>query len=158
LNTSELTTPSGQFSVNVLPAYIQAYSDPAQLVHDMRHALVIHLVVYTVLGALAALAGFGLWHAYRAWRRSYNQRYWPDPGVQRVVHEYRRPERTFLKYAAVAVIVAIVIGTVPSALRVRQPTSTIVGDSIFDGTPLAGIKVEGVLRPAFVAVESYIET
>jgi preprotein translocase subunit Sss1 len=158
LNTSQLTTPSGEFSVNVLPAYIQAYSDPAQLVHDMRHALVVHLVAYTVLGALGALVLYGLWHAYRTWRRNYDQRNWPDPRVSRLVRQYRTPERTLLKYAVVAGVVVVVIGAVPSALRVRQPTSRIVGDSIFDGTPLAGIKVEGVLRPAFVAVESYVET
>ena len=158
LNTSELTTPSGQFSVNVLPAYIQAYSDPEQLVHDMRHALIVHLVVFTLLGVLGALAIFGLWHAYRAWRRSYDQRHWPDPRVPRLVRAYRTPERTYLKYGIVAAIVVIVIGAIPSALRTPQPRSTIVGDSIFDGTPLAGIKVEGVLRPAFVAIQSYIET
>ena len=158
LNTSELTTPSGQFSVNVLPAYIQAYSDPAQLVHDMRHALKVHLIAYTVLGALGALVLYGLWHAYRTWRRNYDQRNWPDPRVSRLVRQYRTPERGFLRYAAVAVIVVVVIGSVPSALQVPQPRSTIVGDSIFDGTPLAGVQVQGVLRPAFVAVESYIET
>jgi hypothetical protein len=158
LDTSELITPSGQFSVNVLPAYIQAYSDPAQLVHDMRHALIVHIVVFTVLGLLAGLAVYGLWHAYLGWRRGYDRRRWPDTSVHRLVRAYRAPERAALRYAAIAAVVLVVIGAIPSAARQPQPATTVVGDSIFDGTPLAGIKVQGVLRPAFIAVESYIET
>lgn len=158
LDTSQLITTSGEFNVNVLPAYIQSYSDPTQLVRDMRHALLVHVIVFTVLGALGALACYGLWHAYRAWRRGYDVRRFTDPRVQQVVRDYHAPERTFLKYVAVAVVVLLLIGAVPSATRITRPPPVIVGDSIFNGTQLAGIEVSGVLRPAFVAIESYVET
>lgn len=158
LDTSQLTTPSGEFNINVLPAYIQAYSDPEQLVHDMRHALVVHVIVFTVLGGIGALACYGLWQAYRRWRRGYDVRRWTDPRLPQLVRDYHAPERSFLKYAAVAVLILLVIGIIPSASRISRPPSVIVGDSLFNGTQLAGIEVSGVLRPAFVAIESYVET
>lgn len=158
LDASELTDASGQFNVDVLPAYIQAYSDPAQLVHDAEHALLVHLVLFGVLGMVVFVGLYAAWRGYRAWRRAYDRRQWPDADVARLVRAYRAPERNAVRNVLTAIVLLVVIFTVPSGRRVTRPEATVVGDRIFDGTALAGVQVSGLLRPAFVAAESYVQT
>lgn len=158
IDASVLTDSSGQFNVNILPAYIQAYSDPEQLTDEIRGAVVLHFVAFAAIGAGAALSAFGAWRGYRAWRARYDRTHWPDGPTRTAVRAYRAPERGFARRLAVGVILLAVLGAIPSGVHQIPASTAVIGDAIFDETPLAGIEVQGLLRPAFVAVQSYIET
>ncbi|MGH8861135.1 MAG: hypothetical protein ACRDVG_07845, partial [Jatrophihabitantaceae bacterium] len=158
LDASELTDSSGQFNVDILPAYIQAYSDTDQLVRDARQALVLHFAVFAVLGAAGAAALGAARRGYRAWRHSYDRTHWPDRAdVRAAARAYRAPERRMARRAAFVLIALVVFETMPSSVAAPGTDPSIVGTPIFAGTPLDGVEVDGLLRPALVAAESYIE-
>jgi hypothetical protein len=78
--------------------------------------------------------------------------------LRAATREYRQPERSFARRAALAVIVLVVVAFVPSSTHQTRSRTVLTGDPILAGTPLAGVQVEGLLRPALVAAQSYIET
>lgn len=158
LDASVLTDSSGQFNVDILPAYIQAYSDPAQLTRSVRQALVRHFVVFAAIGVGAAMVAFGALRAYRAWRSSYDRIHFSDGRARATARTYHSPERTLVRRLAIALVVLFVVGAVPSGARRAHPRLEVTGDAVFAATPLAGVQVQGLLRPALVAVQSYIET
>ncbi len=158
LDPAELVNAKGEFDANVLPAYIQAYSDPQQLVEDLRFAVIVHLVVFVSVGAgVGLLAAAGVL-GYRRWRVRYDAAHWPDPADRRRARAYRGPERRFVRRAAVGVVVLAVVALVPSSHFRRPAPRSLAGDALFNGTPLEGARVEGLLRPALLAAQSYVRT
>lgn len=155
IDAGELTDSQGEFNVDVLPAYIQAYSDPAQLVSDVRHALILHFLVDALIGAALVLAAYVGILAYRSWRVRYDRR--NSLVIAPQVRAYRAPERAFTRWAGVFVVVAVVIGVVPASGYHPRPHAVVVGDPALASTPFAGVEVDGLLRPALVAVQNYIE-
>lgn len=158
LDPSTLTDSSGQFNTNVLPAYIQAYSDPQQLIHNIRWAIVKHLLILAVVGGGIFVLGGCAVRGYRVWRRRYDTAHFAGARVVTAARRYYAPERAFTRHAAVAIVLLAVIATIPSGIsRPHKPTK-ITGSPLFAGTPLDGIQVAGLLSPAVSAVRDYIET
>ncbi|MDT4914123.1 MAG: hypothetical protein QOC66_3251 [Pseudonocardiales bacterium] len=146
----------GIVNSDVLPAYLQAFSDPEQVAGDVRSAVVRHLVwaVLTgaVIGALVGAAGY----TYRRWRARYDA---DRPGPARAIaRAYRAPERRFARRAVLALVVLATLGAVPSAARSAAHAPLIRPDPILADTPLAGTQLTGLLRPAIGAIESYVHT
>jgi hypothetical protein len=158
LDEGTFTTSDGTFNADVLPAYIQAYSDPAQLARDMKWAVVKHLLVYVVGGAVVALLAIGAGLGYRAWRRRFDRAHPGTAQARAAAVAYRAPDRRLGRVLAVALVVVLVIGMVPGSRRVPDPAPRIVPNPLFDGTPLAGTQVTGVLSPLIGAAQSYIRT
>jgi hypothetical protein len=149
-----LVGPDGTVNSDVLPAYLQAFSDPDQVISDVRSAFVRHLVWFTSFGAAAgALAAIG-WYAYRTWRAGYDRRLGPD--ARRTARAYRAPERTILRRVVIVLMTAAVLNAIPGAVRTTDPATTITPDPVLTDTPLAGTELDGLLRPAIVAAESYV--
>ncbi len=158
LDAATFTTADGSFNTDVLPAYINAYSDPRQLARDLRWAVLKHLLWCTAAGAVIALLVGGCGVGYRGWRRRRDAQ---DPCAARARHTaiaYRAPERRLAVIAVVAAAVVVTLGTVPGSGRAPDTTTRITPNPIFDGTPLAGTQVSGVLRPLIEAAQSYIRT
>ena len=158
LDASELTDSAGRFNVDVLPAYIQAYSDPKQLVAGIRHALVVHFAAFAALGAALALLLWCGGLGYRAWRAKYDHVHFPDRATRATARAYRAPERRLARRVTAVLIAVVALDAVPASVLVRGHPAAVTGDPIFAGTPLAGVEVTGLLRPALVAVQSYVET
>ena len=156
IDAGQLTDSTGAFDVDVLPAYIQAYSDPDQIVFDVRHALVLHFAVDALVGAGLLLTVYGARAGHRLWRLRYDRRHALDLAPR--VRAYRAPERAFARRAAIFALAALVIDLVPASAYHQRPQEVVVGDPALAGTPFAGVQVEGLLRPALVAVQNYIET
>jgi hypothetical protein len=158
LDAGTFTSSDGTFNVDVLPAYIQAYSDPAQLARDMRWAVVKHLLWYLVGGAVVALLAIGVVAGYRGLRRRWDHAH-PALGESRsLAVSYRAPERRLGRLFAVGVVAILVIGSIPASNRVLEPSTRVVPNPLFAGTPLAGTEVTGILRPLIEAAQSYIRT
>lgn len=158
LDPSTLTDSSGQFNTDVLPAYIQAYSDPTQLVDGIRWAIAKHLLAWGLAGAAGFVLAWCAWRGYRRWRTSYDARHYGDGRAPATAHAYRAPERRFARHAALGVAVVAVLWVIPSAVHDARPRPRVVGSTVFQGTPLADIQVRGLLRPALVAARDFIET
>jgi hypothetical protein len=158
LDPSTLTDSSGQFNTDVLPAYIQAYSDPTQLVDGIKWAIIRHLVVWAIAGAVGFVLAWCAWRGYRRWRRTYDADHYRDGAAKATARAYRAPERRVARYAAVGIVVVALLSLIPSAAHDPRARPHVVGSPVFRGTPLAGIQVEGLLRPALVAARDYIET
>lgn len=158
LDPSVFTDESGQFNADILPAYIQAYSDPQQLISDVQRALAQHLAVFAAVGAGAAVLIAGGWRGYRAWRRSYDRAHWADGTARAVALAYRAPERRVARRVVIGMVIVAAVAVVPSGAFQAPRPAHVTGDALFDGTPLAGIQVEGLLRPALFAAQNYIET
>lgn len=158
LDTAQLVNGSGQFDTRVLPAYIQAYSDPTQIVSAVRSALVSHLLLFTLIGAGAGLAASAARPGYRRWRASYDRRHWPDGATRAAALAYRRPERRAARRVAQVAILVVAAGALPSAVWHSPSALHVRPDALFDGTPLAGTEVHGLLRPAMYAVRDSIRT
>lgn len=158
LDPSTLIGPDGAFDTNVLPAYIQAYSDPSQIATDLRWGVTKHLLWFggagAALGMLIFLAGW----RYRRWRRKQDSRTPRAREMRRMARAYRSRERAFGRHAAVVVAVLALITVIPSGLRHVDPPARIVPDPILADTPLAGTQVGGLLRPAIQAAKNYIQT
>jgi hypothetical protein len=158
LDVSQLIDSNGKFDTKLLPAYISGYSDPAQLAGQIRDALIGHLVLYTVAGGAAALIMFGAVAGYRRWRARYDRRHWPRSQDRAVGRAYRRPERVLVRRSAIALVLLVALGSVGSSQERQPPDTTLHPTTIFDGTPLEGAEVDGLLRPALTAAQSYIQT
>jgi len=157
LDVSQLVGREGQFNPGVLPAYIQAYSDPRQMISDLRRALITHLLWFMGGGAAVGLGLLGGVHGYRRWRRAHDLHRWA-PGERAIALAYHAPERRLLRRAALGVALVGVVAAVPSGQMHLHGRTVIVGDAIFAGGPLAGTEVDGLLRPALAAAETYIKT
>jgi hypothetical protein len=158
LNPDGLVDQSGQFNVDILPAYVQAYSDPEQVVEDARRAVIGHVVWRTGGGAAFALAAIGFVIGYRRWRAAYDRRHFPDSRTRASARDYHEVERTLARRSILGVTLGLVLATVPSASgHVSVPTA-LHGDPVFAGTSLAGTEIDGLLQPAIVAIQTYIET
>lgn len=158
LDASQLVNPKGEFDTRVLPAYIQAYSDPTQIVVDVRSALIRHLALFVAAGAATGLLLVASRSGYRRWRRAYDRAHWPDAHTRHVAVAYRRPERRAIRQTFQGLVVLTSIAALPSAVRHAPTSPAIHAEALFDGTPLAGTEVRGLLRPAMYAVRSTIRT
>ncbi len=158
LDASTFVTRDGTFNVNVLPAYIQAYSDPDQIATDVRWGVTKHLLSLTGTGAALGLAVFLGAGAYRRWRRARDEHTEHAAELRRSAIVYWSPERALARRLALAAGVIAVLSLVPSELHHPPPPATITADPILADTPLAGAQVGGLLHPALEAVESYVQT
>ncbi|SHF60112.1 Predicted phosphohydrolase, MPP superfamily [Jatrophihabitans endophyticus] len=149
---------NGRLNTDVVPAYVAAYSDPEQLVSDVRHELIWHLVRWVVGGAVAVLLVTGAWWWYRRWRRSFDHTHDPDGAARATSRAYRRPERTWTVRIAGALVVVLVVALVPSGRAHLPAPRRVVGNPVLAGTPLADVEVSGLLSPALVAARNYIRT
>ena len=156
LESSTFAAPDGSFNRNVLPAYIQTYSDPAELAVSVRRALAAHVLHWTLGGALAGAVIFAGYRTYRDWRRRLDAEHPGALELRRAALAYRAPERTVLhRVAWLLVVVVLAAGIGGAAAAPSQPTR-IHPTPLLDGTPLAGTEVGGPFLPAFVSTESYI--
>jgi hypothetical protein len=156
LDVSYLVGRDGNFNPKVLPAYLQAFSDPAQLIDDLSRALVRHLIWYTVSGAMiGAIVVLGA-QAYRRWRHHVDLDL--DHGARAAAWRYHAPERRFVRLAIVGMLILGVLDAIPGAVRAPQTSEAIRPDPILADTPLAGTELSGLLRPAISAIESTLRT
>ena len=156
LDASTFTTSDGSFDANVLPAYIQAYSDPEQLAHELQWAVTKHALVWCGTCAALALGVLTAGSAYRS-RRARRDRVL-DSGQRRLVRAYWAPERAFARRVATGAVIVLTLSAVPSGTYRPPHRPTITGNPSLADTPLAGTQVGGLLRPALTALESYIRT
>lgn len=156
LDPSTFVAADGSFNADIIPAYIQAYSDPAQLAKDLQWALIKHLLLWASAGAAAGLTTYCVYLTLRRWRVRREHAFTREQldAAQR----YWRPERTLRRRVALGVVAIGAICIVPSADRHAPPRQAIRPNPIFAGTPLAGAQVGGLLRPALTAIESYVKT
>ena len=156
LDPSTFISSDGSFNADVIPAYIQAYSDPEQLARDLRWALTKHLLTWCAAGAAAAVAAWAARRALREWRW---QRGAALGGEQhRAALAYWAPERMLRRRAAAAVVLLAAIDLMPSGRSHAPPPPRIEPSALLTGTPLAGTEVGGLLAPALTAVRNYITT
>jgi hypothetical protein len=157
LDVSYLLGPGGKFNPKVLPAYLQAFSDPEQLVSDLGRALLQHLVWYAGIGAavggLAAVAA----EMYRSWRHGYDREL-ADPDARTTSFAYHAPERRFVRLVIIGLVIVAALDATPGAARHQPVPKPIRPDPILADTPLAGTQLSGLLRPAISAVESTLHT
>jgi len=157
VDPSGLVDASGHFDPDVLPAYIQAYSDPAQILRDVQHALVRHVISFAATGAGIAVLLLVARTGYRDWRRRYDAAHW-DPDEAATVRAYHRPERALRRRTAVGVVVLVVLASTSGSEFRPPPMPTITPNPVLASTPLAGAEIDGLLAPAVGLVRSYIET
>jgi hypothetical protein len=157
IDASVFVDADGNFNTDILPAYVQAYSDPDQLITDGRRALVGHTAWWAGGGAVLAAMVFAAALGYLRWRRTYDRRHWPASRTRAMARAYRAPERAFARRAAVAVVVFAVLYAVPSARWHPNRPVQLRADPALAGTPLADVEIDGLLRPAVIAVQDYIE-
>jgi len=157
LDVSQLVGRTAQFNPGILPAYIQAYSDPRQMISDLRRALLTHVLWFVGGGAVVGLGLVGGTYGYRRWRRAHDLHRW-SPDERATALAYHAPERRVLRRAVFGVALVGVVAAVPSGQMHPSERTVVVGDPIFADGPLAGTEVDGLLRPALAAAESYIKT
>ena len=116
VDATQLVDDKGQFDARVLPAYVQAYSDPAQILSAVRWALIRHLLLFTVVGALIGLVLSWVRPAYRRWRTIYDREHWPDRSARDLALRYHRPERGAAGRAAQLVLVLALVAVLPSGM------------------------------------------
>jgi hypothetical protein len=156
LDPATLATADGTFNANVVPAYLQAYSDPEQLGSDIRWALVKHLLLWTITGGVAGLVAFVAHRTYRRWRRRELDRL-PVEQRSAAIHILAQ-QRALRRRVAALGLVVIAIGLVPGAVWRPPARPHITPDPILADTPLAGAQVGGLLRPALSAIKNYVRT
>jgi hypothetical protein len=157
IDPSVFVDEEGKFNTDILPAYVQAYSDPDQLITDGRRALIGHVAWWAGGGAVIAAMVCAAALGYLRWRRAYDRRHWPAAGSRAVARAYRAPERAFTRRAGLAVLVVALLYAVPSARWQPNPPVQLRADPALGGTPLADVEIDGLLRPAVIAVQDYIE-
>jgi hypothetical protein len=156
LDASAFVNSDGAFNTDVLPAYVQAYSDPEQLAVDLRWAVTKHILVGTVVGAsLGLLVALGR-HGLRRWRVRRNGRLGPERVAAAAA--YLASERALRRRVGTVAVIVVLIAILPGAVRDTPHRAAIRPDPILAGTPLAGTQVGGILRPLLGAAKSYIET
>ena len=156
LDTAPFIGVNGAFDPKVLPAYIQTYSNPGQVAHDVGHALVVHLLRWVGAGVAAALLAVVARRAYVGWRHRHDAHAPEGAEMRAAAIAYRAPERRLVARAALAVAVLATIAAVPSSKHSAISRPQIVPTSLLAGTPLSGAEVTGPLLPAFDAAETYI--
>jgi hypothetical protein len=156
LDPSTFVAPDGSFNADVIPVYIQAFSDPAQTRSDIVRAVVRHLLLWATVGTVVAVALSLLTKLARRWRNLQLELIEADTG--RRLAPYFTAQRRVLRLAAIGVIVLVVLMLVPSAAPLRRPEREPRPEALLAGTPFAGLEVGGLLRPALVAVRNYIAT
>ena len=120
LDASELTDSAGKFNIDVLPAYIQAYSDPEQLVAEICRALLVNTWRSLAIGAAAARCCGA---RGRPIARGVRLRPGPLPGpaARASARAYRAPERRLdaTDHHGVAVVVGG-LDAIPAAVARRR--------------------------------------
>lgn len=156
LESSTFAAPDGTFNRNVLPAYIQTYSDPAQLAVSVRRALAAHVLHWTLGGALGGAVIFASYRTYRAWRRRLDAQRPGALALRRAALAYLEPERSALHRAGRLLVIIVLVGGIGGAAAAPLQPTRVRPSPLLDGTPLAGTEVGGPFLPAFVSAESYI--
>ena len=156
LDPATVTSSDGSFNPNVIPAYVQAYSDPQQLGSDITWALIRHLLAWTIIGAVAGLLAFAAHRTYRRWRKRHLNRL---PVAQRnAVTGMWAHQRVLHWRVAVLGLTTVVLGMIPGAEQQVPARPEIHPDPILADTPLAGAQVGGLLKPALSAITKYVRT
>ncbi|GAB2475515.1 hypothetical protein [Jatrophihabitans fulvus] len=148
----------GKVNTDVLPAYVAAYSDPEQLVSDIRHEMIWHFVRWMVAGAATALLVVVARWAYRRWRTRYDAVHDPDGAARATTRAYLRRERLWTVRAAAAAVVVLAIAQLPSARSHLPARQQVEGNPVLADTPLRDVEVSGLLAPVLVAARDYIRT
>jgi hypothetical protein len=141
LDPSAIVAPDGSFNPDIIPAYVQAFSDPQQLATDLRWAVTKHAIVGTVVGAALALTLYllELWRR----RRQRGQLRRLAPPYRLPVVEIRARERVNRRRAGMSVAVALTLAFVPSADRHVTAPRTLRPDPILADTRFAGTQIGG---------------
>lgn len=155
LSPGTLTDVNGSFDPKVLPAYVQAYSDPQELISEIRWALVRHLLTWMISGAAVGLLAFALHRMYRRRRRQLDSL---PVGQRRAAESVLAQQRTLRRRVVAFGVAVVAIALIPGAQRQATATPQINPDPILAGTPLAGAQVGGLLRPALSAISDYVRT
>ncbi len=148
----------GAINTDVIPAYVQAYSDPMQIVAVVRHQIIWHLARFVIAGAVTALLLAAATTRYRRWRRAWVQRHYPDPDSRAAARYFRVRERVWAARGAAFAVAVLAVAAVPSAHFHPPQRERVVGNPVLADTPLAGVEVDGLLAPALVAARNYIQT
>ena len=156
LDPSTFVTPDGTFNANIVPVYVQAYSDPEQLASDLIWAVAKHLIIWTAVGAVAAL-GLFVTRLLRDRQRREQLRRLPDTHRAMIADMWARQARRRTR-ALFGVALILVVAVVPSGLRQSSARPVLTPDPILAGTPLAGTQIGGLFRPALDALQNYIKT
>lgn len=156
LDPSTFVTPDGSFNADVVPAYVQAYSDPEQLGKDVGWAVAKHLLLWIEAGAIVGGLVVTGYQARQWWRRRQLDQL--SGRQRRTAHWVWSRDGTLRRRTATAVVLAFVLLSLPSAAGRHRSPPRIVGDPILASTPLAGTQVGGLLSPALGALQKYIET
>jgi hypothetical protein len=156
LDVSYLVGRDGNFNPKVLPAYLQAFSDPAQLIDELSRALVRHLIWYATVGAAIGAIVASAAQAYRGWRHNVDRDL--DPGARAAARRYHAPERRFVRLTIIGLIILALLDAIPGAVRAPRTREVIIPDPILADTPLAGTELSGLLRPAISAIETTLRT
>jgi hypothetical protein len=154
LDPGTLVAGDGSFDPKIIPVYVQAFSDPEQLVTDIEWALTKHLLIGAIVGGAVGLLAFG---ALRLGRRLRAGRFAALDPEQREAEQRVLSRQQMLRRRVVALGVAVIaIGLVPGADRGVADAPQIRPDPILVGTPLEGVQVGGLLRPALSAIDHYV--
>jgi hypothetical protein len=154
LDPGTLVAGDGSFNPKIIPAYVQAYSDPEQLVTDIEWALTKHLLVGAIVGGVLGALAFG---AVGLGRRTQLARLAELDREQRTtMQRVLSRQRTFRRRVAALGVATIAICVVPGAGGPVTESMHITADPILAGTPLEGAEVGGLLRPALAAIERYV--
>jgi predicted MPP superfamily phosphohydrolase len=156
LDPSTFVTPDGSFNANVVPVYVQAYSDPEQLASDLAWAVAKHLIVWTVAGAVAGLVLF-LARSLRDRRRREELDRLPETHRATVRDLWAQQARQRAR-VLFGIALILVVAVVPSGVRQSAAQPALKADPILDNTPLAGTQIGGLFRPALDALQNYIQT
>ncbi len=156
LDTSTFLDFNGTFNARVLPAYIQTYSNPDQVAHDVQRAIAAHLLRWIAAGVAVAVLGVLGRRAYVTWRHRKDTQLASGPALRSAAIAYRAPERRLARRAVVVGVLVAAVGAAPSSAYSAAPPTPITPTPLLDGTPLAGAEVGGPLLPAFDAAEAYI--
>ncbi len=156
LDPSTFVAPDGSFNTDIVPVYVQAYSDPAQISSDIVRAFVRHVLLWAVVGAVIAIPVLLMQVFVRRWRRNRIRTLRPDE--RRHLARFFAAQRSLRRRVAAAVVVVFVLMLVPSSVARTAPESRPRPTALLAGTPFSDVRVGGLLRPALMAVRGYIET
>jgi hypothetical protein len=156
LDPSTFVAPDGSFNADIVPVYVQAYSDPAQLSSDIVRAFVRHVVLWAVAGAVVALVALLITTFTRRSRQNRFRRLRPEE--RQHLARFFAAQRSLRRRGALAVAVVLLVMLAPSSVAHPDPQYESQPTALLAGTPFSDVRVGGLLRPALVAVRDYIET